>query len=280
MDIEELLQDVVSLPEGEAGPQSEENDRDDAVKPEGEDGADKPETKTEEKPEGEPEEKDEGDEDEGDKPRRQTRRERERRRIERLEAENAELRRSREAGGPAADEAKAPKFEDFNGDWDAFDAARIEWAADKAIRKARTEADRTESEARQREHRDSLVEEFQASQDRARKALPDFDEVIAKADGHKVAPHVGELILESEKSALLQYHLAQKPELLRELNAMSEREAARRIGRLEARLSLPTPKKATQAPAPVTAPKGGAAPGFDPFRASPADMAKHLGIKG
>ena len=57
---------------------------------------------------------------------------------------------------------------------------------------------------------------------------------------------------------LLAYHLASNPDKLSELNSMSDRERAREIGRLEASLKVPTGKKQTTAPPPLTTLKGGA----------------------
>jgi hypothetical protein len=75
-----------------------------------------------------------------------------------------------------------------------------------------------------------------------------------------VAPVVEHLILDSDKSAHLVYHLAKNPERLAKLNAMNEREAAREVGRLESRLSLPNSRTQTRAPTPKTPPRGGSAP--------------------
>jgi len=83
---------------------------------------------------------------------------------------------------------------------------------------------------------------------------------MAKAQKLMVAPVVEELILESPKSAHLQYFFARNPQRLEKLNKMSERNAAKEIAHIEARLSLPQPKTKTAAPPPSRAPKGGAAP--------------------
>lgn len=272
MELQELLQDVQSEADAEAAKATEARSEDertdaDATTPEGGEDDGKPED--EKKPEGDDEAKGDDDEDEDesgdDKPRRESRSARLRRQNAALRAELEALKRSPQADAGKPDAAKgdadpAPKFDDYEGDWDRYDADRIKWAARQAIRDDRAAQERSRTAEQQAERRRELVLDFQDAQASARKAIPDFDEVVGKAANVKVAPHVEDLVLESEKSALLQYHLAQKPALLEELNALPEREAARRIGRLEARLSLPAPKKATQAPAPVTAPKGGASP--------------------
>src|SRR5215218_1111730 len=215
-----------------------------------------------EKAEGETDEKveDEGDdakgEEDGDKPANLSRSQLMRRQVEALRAENAEL--ARRLTGGQKDAPAAPKFEDFQGDYDAYDAARIKWAATEAIREASRSHDEERLERSTTELRAETLREFQASQESARKALPDFDTVVGKAS-MQIAPHLGQAIIESDKSGLLQYHLATRPDLVHELNNSSPIEVARRIGRLEARLSLPTPKKTTQAPPPPAAVKGGSA---------------------
>ena len=88
----------------------------------------------------------------------------------------------------------------------------------------------------------------------------DYDAVMSKAQKLMVAPVVEELILESPKSAHLQYFFARNPQRLDKLNRMTERHAAKEIAHIEARLSLPQPKTRTAAPPPSRAPKGGASP--------------------
>ena len=105
-----------------------------------------------------------------------------------------------------------------------------------------------------------LVEDYEDGQIKARKVIPDYDTVLQAAKNVPVAPHIEGLILESDKSALIAYHLAKNPEKVDRLNAMAPVSAAREIGRLEARLSLPSQNKATSAPKPISAVKGGASP--------------------
>jgi hypothetical protein len=95
---------------------------------------------------------------------------------------------------------------------------------------------------------------------------------VLKSGGQvPVAPQVADEILNSEKSALLQYHLAKNPDKLKELNQMSGRELAREIGRLEGRVHLPKAKTATEASPPLTDVKGGAAAAFDPHKTDDMD---------
>jgi predicted AAA+ superfamily ATPase len=67
-------------------------------------------------------------------------------------------------------------------------------------------------------------------------------------------------VIESERAPELVYHFAKNPHVLADINQMSERDAAREIGRLEARLVKPTPRKQSKAPAPVKPVRGAATP--------------------
>lgn len=250
-----------------------------------------------EKPEGEgePAEGDEGEKPDADtKPKKPTGSERLKRRLERLEEENASLRARQSApAAPAASDEKAiekavldeigpaPKEGDFENFLD-FDRELTVWKSLKAQatlqarREAKANADRetTASERRAREmydaHEDAL--------DELAKIIPDARERIAKADGKaNASEHVARAVLESEKSALLRLHLCTNPEKLSELNRMSERDALKAIGRLEARLHLPKPRTETKAPAPVRPVTGGGAPPSDPSRMS---MAEYIAWRG
>lgn len=207
----------------------------------------------------------EGDEDEtsddeqdDDKPKKLSRSQRMKRQIETLRSQLAQA--EQRATDPARKPVDpAPKFEAFNGDFDAYDAARIKWAAREAIREQQTVFQQTQEQRMREDLQAETIREFQASQATARKAIPDFEAVVSKAQ-IPVARHVGELILESDKAGLLQYHLATRPELVDELNGLSPADAARRIGRLEGRLSYPKPRTETKAPPPSAKLRGAATP--------------------
>jgi len=212
-----------------------------------------------EKADGEGDEDETPDEEQDDeKPKKLSRSQRMKRQIETLRAQLAQA--EQRATDPERKPVDpAPKFEAFNGDFDAYDAARIKWAAREAIREQQTVFQQTQEQRMQEELQAETIREFQASQAAARKAIPDFEAVVSKAQ-IPVSRHVGELILESDKAGLLQYHLATRPELVDELNGLSPADAARRIGRLEGRLSYPKPRTETKAPPPSAKLRGGATP--------------------
>jgi hypothetical protein len=184
-----------------------------------------------------------------------------------IAAEQALAQRSRFGDGEASAQAiervigAPPREEDFRGDFLAFERAQTAYEVRKAIQEdrlrdqasARSAADQCALQDAIDDHAERIAE-FKAK-------VPDFDDVMkAVAGRHPISDHLFRLILDSDKSAHLAYHLARTPDRIEKLNAMGPVAAAREIGRLESLLSLPNPKKQTSAPKPVTPPKGGAAP--------------------
>jgi hypothetical protein len=217
-------------------------------------------------------EKTEGEGEEGDKPKKRSRADRYRDRITRLEQENAQLRshsggslsKAQIAEHVEADIGPEPKEKDFD-DYLTYEREHTAWILDK--RQATREFERhlkTAQEERGRRISENVeihkerVEAFRTRNGET--SAKDFDAVMAKAKDLVVAPHLEEMILDSGKSAHLQYFFARNPARLDKINRMSEREAAREVGHIEARLSLPQPKTRTAAPEPTRTPRGGAAP--------------------
>lgn len=153
----------------------------------------------------------------------------------------------------------APKEADY-ADWFDYQAAKQAYEADKRVvaRELRKEAARNSST--ERERRAEVVETFKELSREAAKTIADFTETINKAGDMRAQPHVRDLIVESDKGPLLQYHFAKNPADLRRINELSPVSAAKEIGKLEARLSLAKPKTATSANPPLSRPSGTAAP--------------------
>lgn len=195
--------------------------------------------------------------------------------LETLRREKQERERGAQnpEGRPGVD--REPKEADFANDWFAFQEAKTAWAARQAVReefnRVRDEQQKSGNERAQNERRREVLEAYHEYADEVRERIPDFDKVVSAARDVTVKPEVIEEILASQKSALLQYHLAKNPDKARELNGMTGRELAREIGRLESRVHLPTPKKATEAEAPPSVVKGGAATSVNP-QTGPDDM--------
>lgn len=229
------------------------------------------ETETEEtadKADGEDEADDSADDD-GTKKKRPSRSERYQRQIERLKAQNEEL-RSRPTAGSQSDEqvasaveriiGKPPNADDYKGDYLAFERAQTAYELDKRQTTREVKRDAQRHETAKAESKREAADAHQERIEEFREITKDFDEVMKGAGNLKASPIVEDLVLESEKSAHLVYYLARNPKELDKLNGMSERAAARAIGQIEERLSLPAPRTQTQARKPVVPLKGGAAP--------------------
>jgi hypothetical protein len=214
---------------------------------------------------------------EDDKPPRAgtPRHERYQRQIDRLRAENNEL-RARTAGVRPEDVdgaveriiGKPPKEEEFRGDYLAYERALTAYELDK---RQTTREVRRQVQSQESMRAAQLRDVSEAHQDRIedfKARTPDFDAVMAEANRQelKASPVLEEMILESDNSAHLVYFFARNPNVLDDLNNMTERQAARAIGTIESRLSLPNPRTQTRAPAPFRPLTGGAAPQNDDAR--------------
>lgn len=168
----------------------------------------------------------------------------------------------------------APKEADF-GDWFDFQTAKQAYEADKRIVTRELRKDAEKSAAHQQVRRGEVIEDFKEAAAKAAKAIPDFTETIAKAGDMRATPLIRDLIVESEKGPLLQYHFAKNPADLKRVNGLSPVAAAKEIGALEARLSLAKPNTVTKASPPSSPPKGGAARGPDLSKMSMDEYAKY-----
>lgn len=110
--------------------------------------------------------------------------------------------------------------------------------------------------AREQESQKRIQAEFQRRAAEVRAANPDFDDVLVAADA-PVSPALQQALLTSEHGPAIMYQLAKNPGELARLNALPPFDAAREIGRLEAKASAtPAPakptKSATRPPVPPT----------------------------
>lgn len=118
-------------------------------------------------------------------------------------------------------------------------------------RLAQKEAERRQQQA---------AAEFQRRQAEARAAHPDYDEVLLSSD-MPVSQALQQVLLTSEQGPAIMYQLAKNPAELARISALPPLDAAREIGRLEAKASSTatpktTTKSATRPPAPPTSVNG------------------------
>lgn len=192
---------------------------------------------------------------------------REQRLLDQLAERDRELQefraRTEAPAGKAGDGEAPPKESDFD-DWfayqravSAFESRHVAREEARKALEARDQNERVRRDTHERRQRD--LDHADRVGD-ARDTIADFDNVMEKMKGVNVRTDVIEEIKSSDKSALITYHLAQNPHELEALNQMSPKELARAMGRLEATLKLPEPKKQTSAPPPASSPRGGASP--------------------
>jgi hypothetical protein len=135
-------------------------------------------------------------------------------RAERLERENAALKRQM-APPAAAAESAPPKREAFASDA-AYQDALIDYRVDERLKaQALEEAKRRDAEAQAQ-----LIQQAAARIDAARALVPDFDEVT-QANEAPVPAHIGGYMQESEMFAELGYYFAKNPGELEKLTALT-----------------------------------------------------------
>jgi len=159
----------------------------------------------------------------------------------------------------------------------------LEYAAAKGAFLARQMAARTDAEmlsqdataAEQRARQldgERIAEKaraFAEQREEARSRYADLDAAMSVAQrADVVSPQLAEMVLESESPVDLAYHLGKNPALARQISQMPPVMAARELGRLEARLTLPQPKTQSTAPAPISPVKATGTATRDPARMS------------
>ena len=216
---------------------------------------------------------DDGDNDEAegsdgaeDRPAKASRSQRYKKTIEQLRSENETLRASQALAKPVEASRTLeerigypPAWQDYRGDQIAYAAAQAAYAADRRYVSRQMEGEKRDNDARQEARHESRARLYVEQQALAKTELPDYDKVVKAYTGPQPTQGVADLLIDSEHTARLEYHLAKNPEKLRDLNAMSPLQAAREVGRLEAQLSPSAATRLTQAPAPASSLRGGAA---------------------
>jgi hypothetical protein len=226
---------------------------------------------------------------EGEKPEEKSesakRREREKAYRARLQAEHAEAmskadeaEKRRVAVIEAGKKEAPPREADFP-DPIEYAAAKAIWGAEQRVREreangageAAAAAKRQAEEITVRE-RELIAQSWGAQMDDARGRYADFD-AVALSPQVPITPEVGMLIATSDQGADVAYYLGQHRALAAQIAGLSQVEAARAIGRIEATLQAPKPRTETQAPSPISPVRGGAsATAKDPAKMSYAEF--------
>lgn len=157
-----------------------------------------------------------------------------------------------------AEDPSKPRSEQFD-TFEKYTEALAEWKVESRIQKAQQEYQkRTEQERFQ-----SSKKAFDERAEKAREKFPDYDDLFESAP---ISEAMAPTILESEQGPELAVYLAKNPDVARKIYNLSPREAARELGKIEAKLDdLLKPKTVTDAKPPLSPvkPKGGTAEGLD-----------------
>jgi hypothetical protein len=216
-------------------------------------------------PEGEDADTDDGD---GDEPAEDPQPKRKRpgkyqRTVSRLEGEIEQMKallRQQAAPVPqkAPEATPEPKQEDFT-DYAAYLDARTEWKARATTQQIIQQERQKFAAAQTTRAEQAAATAYFAKVETAKAKYDDFEDV-AFADDVPITDPMTRAIMGAENGPDIQYYLATHLDEARAISRQDPYSQIRAIGRLEAKLSTPSPKKTTTAPKPVK-PLGGTGAG-------------------
>ena len=181
--------------------------------------------------------------------------------TKRLELEQ-ELEKLRNAQGQDG----KPRPEDFDTEAE-FVEALTDWKLDQKAQKSTKEA----TEGKEKEEIEKTSEALDAKMERGRKKHADFDTLVL-ADNLKISPVMVDTILFSDAAEDVLYYLGQHPDESAKIAAMPPLRVAHELGKIEARLNAPPPrKKTTQAPDPIYPVQTSAVGDKDPANMTPKE---------
>lgn len=180
-------------------------------------------------------------------------------------------------------EAPPPKESDY-ASYDEFQAALTAFQYRQA-NKSEKEQDlkdlNAEREAASRESQQALADIYTERASAFAEAVPDFYQKTTDPT-LPITDEMARQIQASDQGPEVAYYLASNRAEAARLAKLSGADVAREIGRIEGRLTQPTPKRVSSAPEPITAAvKGSGSQGeWDPRKASVDDMEARLKAKG
>lgn len=146
--------------------------------------------------------------------------------------------------------AGAPKYEDFNNDFDAYSRAVARYEAKQEIETTLTAHQKAEAEKQAQAAQARTAETWAKRAAAAKAEMPDFDEVVSSSDIQFKDPNVLKAISESEFGPKIAYYLASNPDEAEDIAELTGAAAIRAIGRLEAKLE-DGKVSVTKTPAPI-----------------------------
>lgn len=226
-----------------------------------------------------------------DTSRSKARRERRKAELQRLreEAEQASREKARaearrEKIKADAEKSSTPPKEDGFQDYNeylmalgAYQAARA-WdeRQSREIDQQIGEYDQRLTEVQQQQDRE-VAEEWAAQVTEARTRYADFDKIV-NDPSLPIAQHVAQMVAGSDQGADVAYYLGTHRQEAARISQLPPLEAARALGAIEARLSLPKPKTTTETPDPIDPVKPKATASKDPSKMTMAEYRKWRGM--
>lgn len=139
---------------------------------------------------------------------------------------------------------EGPPREDQFDDWDAYQAAVIDWRVEQRL-----------AAREQSQQRESLLRTYEERAAKAKERLPDYDIVVTDPT-LTITPLMAEVIRESDVGPEVAYHLGTNRSEAQRIAALPPHRQAAELGRLEARLSqAPAPAPATPRNPPPAPPR-------------------------
>jgi len=144
----------------------------------------------------------------------------------------------------------APKYEDFNNDFDAYSRAVARYEANQVVESTLSSHKKAEAERQAQAAQVKTAESWAKRVAAATVEMPDFDEVLASSDIQFKDPAILQAIQESDIGPKIAYYLASNPDEADDIAELTGAAAIRAIGRLEAKIE---DKKVsvTKTPAPI-----------------------------
>lgn len=228
--------------------------------------------------EGEQPESTEGD----DKPKSRHQRRKEQMERYRQEAEEANrkyeavqerLKRLEEAAGTSQPpkEGDFASYEEYQAALSAHHAMRMMDGRTKQEAEREAQAYQQEMQRIEQERSQEVAQGWAAQVTEARERYADFEQVAFKAP---ISDQVAQMIAGMDAGADVAYQLGLNPAEARRISSLSPMEAAMELGRMEARVSTPKPRTATQAPEPVKPVRPKASTQKDPSKMSISEYRK------
>lgn len=166
----------------------------------------------------------------------------------------------------------APKPEQFQS-YEEYLEAKAEWKAEAKVREVLQRQQESTKQQSQQAERAKLMQAWEQRVDEASAIYDDYDEVALAPDVPVSAP-MAEAIQRAEKGADVLYYLGKHRDVAAQIAALDPLSAAVAIGRLEATIARPQPRKTTSAPPPISPVGARAAPVKDPAKMSTDEWLK------